>query len=126
MALPRTIRVSKLSLLRPILSATAGGLTAGFVSYRIATHGQTFQAFDENTDPLAQGRFGQTFNPYKNQTLSDIYVARVPLEQIDSSLLHNTSEDSSRLIEGYAAGLFGGWGKPNMPPLGYVATKLTT
>ena len=105
MALPRSW------LFGPILGAAIGGFTVGLVSYRVATYGQTFQVLNEQTDPLPQGRFGKAFNPYKNRTLSDIYVARVPLAQIDPSLLFNDTDNKSRLIERYTAGLFGRWGK---------------
>jgi len=105
MALPRS-RLSK-----PILGAAIGSFSAGLVSYRVATYGQTFQELDDQTDPLPQGRFGKAFNPYKNRTLSDIYVARVPLAQIDPSLLSNDTDNKLRLIERYTAGLFGRWGK---------------
>ncbi|KAM0720480.1 hypothetical protein Q7P37_004616 [Cladosporium fusiforme] len=88
---------------------TSAAFAVGCASYLIATHGQTFEAFDDNTDALAQSRLAQAFNPHGNRTLSDIYVARVPLERIDAGLLSGDCNGSSSLVERYAAGLLGGW-----------------
>lgn len=101
-------------LLRFAFPFTSAAFAVGCASYLIATHGQTFEAFDDNTDALAQSRLAQAFNPHGNRTLSDIYVARVPLERIDAGLLSGDCNGSSSLVERYAAGLLGGWGELNL------------
>jgi hypothetical protein len=98
-------------MVRSTLGLAFASFTVGFASYRFVTYGQTFQAFDDETDSLAQSTIAKSLNPYGNKTLSDIYLARVPLERIDPDLIRNGGEESSKLVERYAAGLLGGWGQ---------------
>lgn len=69
----------------------------------------------QRQDRPSRSRFGKALNLHKNRTLSDNYVARVPLEQIDFGLLSNDTVDSLKLIERYITGLFGGWGMFTTP-----------
>ena len=89
--------------------SAATGIT-GALWYHFETRGQNFEAFDDATDPLAQGRFGQAFNPHSNETLSDIYVARVPLSRIRPDLIEDYNRGGSKLVERYCSGMLGGWG----------------
>lgn len=111
------------------LSATALGTTILETGlYQYATQGQKLYPFDHAKDSLAQSAFSKAINPYQNESLSDIHVARVPLSELPSDLLKNHEQSGSRLIETYCAGLLGGWGKyisPWLTKLGPL-TRLTT
>lgn len=111
MPLQRIARSQGAQLTRSALGLISAVSVLGSTFYSFATYGQTFEKFDGDSDPLAQSQLAKAFNPYGNRTLSDIYVAHVPLRQIDSDLVRNNNENSSALVERYVAGTIGGWGK---------------
>lgn len=111
------------------LSATALGATVlGTGLYQYATQGQKLYPFDHAKDSLAQSAFSKAINPFQNESLSDIHVARVPLSELPSDLLKDHEQGGSRLIETYCAGLLGGWGKYIAPWLTKLSplTRVTT
>lgn len=79
--------------------------------YTFGTHEQKLYQLDHATESLAQSAFSRSINPYSNETLSDIHIARIPLTQLPSELLKDYRRGGSRLVETYCAGLLGGWGE---------------
>ena len=111
--LAQRLRKSPRSL-RPKVAQTAVGIAVigltGALGLNFAIRGQAFQSFDDRVDPLAQSKFGQKFNPHLNETLRDIYVARLPLPQISPDLIEDYQLGGSMMVERYCAGLLGGLG----------------
>ncbi|OJJ64682.1 hypothetical protein ASPSYDRAFT_341385 [Aspergillus sydowii CBS 593.65] len=58
------------------------------------------------TDPIFNHPFYHKFNPSKNPTTHDFCVRRVPLSEINPSLL----EKKGKLVEAFCAGVWSGWG----------------
>jgi hypothetical protein len=58
------------------------------------------------TDPIFAHALHQRFNPQKNPTTHDLCIRRVPLSDINPSLL----EKKGKLVEAFCAGLWSGWG----------------
>ena len=93
MAFAQYLSRTRRQLLRRLAFSTAygGGVAglAGSLWYCFETREQTFQPFNEASDPLAQNDFYKACNPRSNETSSDIYVARVPLSQVRPDLVED-------------------------------------
>ncbi|RAH84650.1 hypothetical protein BO86DRAFT_228186 [Aspergillus japonicus CBS 114.51] len=59
-----------------------------------------------STDPIFTSKYYQSYNPNSNPTIHDLHIIRVPLNQIDPTLL----EDQKRLLERYCGGIWAGAG----------------
>lgn len=92
--------------------ASAGAITGsiGIFTYGFATREQKFHELNSVSDPLARSSFVRDFNPYSNETLSDIYEARIPLAKIRPDLVLDFKRGGTKLIEQYCSGALGGWG----------------
>ncbi|KAL4757629.1 uncharacterized protein BDW70DRAFT_143059 [Aspergillus foveolatus] len=58
------------------------------------------------TDPIFNHSLYAKFNPSKNPTTHDLCIRRVPLSEINPSLL----EKKGKLVEAFCAGVWSGWG----------------
>ncbi|KAL4754418.1 hypothetical protein BDW72DRAFT_166821 [Aspergillus terricola var. indicus] len=58
------------------------------------------------TDPIFSHPLYAKFNPSKNPTTHDLCIRRVPLSEINPSLL----EKKGKLVEAFCAGVWSGWG----------------
>jgi hypothetical protein len=79
---------------------------AGIGTFFIVTRKSTVEPLPR-TDPLFQASFYRRFNPEANEATQDNCVRRVPLSEIDPSLL----EKKGKLVEAFSAGLWGGAGR---------------
>lgn len=75
---------------------------AGFFAY---TRNDRFVPMPA-TDPIFAHQLYAKFNPSQNPTTHDLCVRRVPLSEINPSLL----EKKGRLVEAFCAGVWSGWG----------------
>ncbi|KAL2870605.1 uncharacterized protein BJX67DRAFT_377955 [Aspergillus lucknowensis] len=58
------------------------------------------------TDPIFSHALYNKFNPSKNPTTHDLCIRRVPLSDINPTLL----EKKGKLVEAFCAGVWSGWG----------------
>ncbi|KAL4966086.1 uncharacterized protein BDV14DRAFT_171593 [Aspergillus stella-maris] len=75
---------------------------AGFFAY---TRNDRFVPMTP-TDPIFGHSLFAKFNPSKNPTTHDLCIRRVPLSEINPSLL----EKKGKLVEAFCAGVWSGWG----------------
>lgn len=85
-------------------TATIGG-TAAVGTFFWATRNDTFVPLAPS-DPIFHSASFNKYNPSKNPTTHDLYIRKVPLSQINPSLL----EKKGKLVEAFCAGVWGGWG----------------
>jgi hypothetical protein len=93
----------------PFLKALSFGITTGLVAT-----GTFFYAISQveavqlsPSDSLLKSKYHEKYNPNHNLPVKDFFIRRVPISQIDPSLLRN----QECLIERYTAGVWAGAGK---------------
>lgn len=79
---------------------------AGIGTFFIVTRKSTVEELPR-TDALFQSPFYRRFNPESNEVVRDNCIRRVPINQIDPSLL----EKKGKLVEAFAGGVWGGAGR---------------
>lgn len=89
----------------------AGAATITFGGLYLWTNNCKFEPFGPSTDKLFQHGMFKKINPFKNSTSHDCYVRRVPYEGVDQDLLEDARRGGTKLIEAFAQGMWGGYGK---------------
>lgn len=95
-----------MGIFRKTLKLTTIGTAATLGTFFYATRNSTFVPVDPATDPIFSWKPFRKLNPSRNPTVHDLCVRRVPLSEINPTLL----EKKGRLVEAFCAGIFGGWG----------------
>lgn len=103
---------SKLSWLLQVTGVTTFTATTGFFVY---TKHCTFEPMDPATDPTFKSRSFKQLNPSGNRTFHDVCVRRIPLAKLDPDLSKNAGQGGSKLVERFAQGVWGGFGKNSHP-----------
>ncbi|KKK15768.1 hypothetical protein ARAM_004292 [Aspergillus rambellii] len=94
-----------MGLIRGTLKLTTYGGLASLGAFFWATRKDNFVPVFP-TDPIFQSTFYRKFNPEENPVLHDLCIRRVPLSEINPSLL----EKKGKLLEAFCAGVWSGWG----------------
>ena len=92
------------SAVSTILAATS------FVVSRIWTRHVAFEPFPFQNSHIAQHPGLQTLRLEKKSTFSDGFVREVPIEDINPDLLQDVLSGGTKLIEHFAAGVYGRYG----------------
>lgn len=95
-----------MGLLRRTLKLTTLTTTTTLALFFYTTRHNTFIPLPQ-TDPIFSSSAFRKLNPSKNPTTHDLCVRKVPLSEINPSLL----EKKGKLVEGFCAGVWSGWGE---------------
>ncbi|KAI9926203.1 hypothetical protein ASPWEDRAFT_623875 [Aspergillus wentii DTO 134E9] len=95
-----------MSPIRRIVPATAatGAISVGFGIFYTTSDIKSTPV--SATDPIFNSNFYKRYNPNDNPPIHDLHVIRLPLNQIDSTLL----QDPNKLLERYCGGIWAGAG----------------
>ncbi|PYH40348.1 uncharacterized protein BP01DRAFT_361362 [Aspergillus saccharolyticus JOP 1030-1] len=94
-----------MGLFRRALKLTTIGGTASLGAFFFATRNSVFVPLPLS-DPIFHTPGYQSLNPHNNPTSHDLCIRRVPLSEINPSLL----EKKGKLTEAFCAGVYSGWG----------------
>lgn len=70
-----------------------------------------FEPMDPATDSTFHSTFYRRFNPNQNPAFYDVCVRRIPLTKLDPELAKDAEQGGSKLVERFAQGVWGGWGR---------------
>ncbi|RAL13888.1 uncharacterized protein BO97DRAFT_469531 [Aspergillus homomorphus CBS 101889] len=94
-----------MGLFRRAVKLTTIGGTATLGAFFFATRNSVFVPLPLS-DPIFQTAGYRSLNPHNNPTSHDLCIRRVPLSEINPSLL----EKKGKLTEAFCAGVWSGWG----------------
>ncbi|RVX72187.1 hypothetical protein B0A52_04391 [Exophiala mesophila] len=95
---------------RSTLVLAASSPLLGLAGWRFWTRHSFFEPFTSETDPLFQSAYLKKFNPRDNPSEDDCCVRLVPLTRLRADLGEDALNGGPKLIEAFAAGLWGGFG----------------
>jgi hypothetical protein len=95
-----------MGLIKRTLKLTTYGGLASLGSFFLYTRNDRFVPMT-TSDPIFNHPFYHKFNPSGNPTTHDLCIRRVPLSEINPSLL----EKKGKLVEAFCAGVWSGWGE---------------
>ncbi|KAI9367769.1 hypothetical protein BJX61DRAFT_551089 [Aspergillus egyptiacus] len=101
----RRVLTPKMGLIKRTLKLTTYTGLASVGAFFLYTRNARFEPMIA-TDPIFSHPFYRQFNPEKNPTTHDLCIRRVPLREINPSLL----EKKGKLVEAFCAGVWSGWG----------------
>lgn len=80
-------------------------------AFTVWTKHSQFEPFDAASDPTINSVFYKRYNPNKNPALTDVCVRKIALVKIDPELIKDAEQGGSKLIDRFAQGVWGGFGK---------------
>ncbi|KAK2756429.1 hypothetical protein FQN54_005321 [Arachnomyces sp. PD_36] len=93
-----------MGLIKKAIKLTTVGGAATIGTFFFMTRNSSIISPLSPTDPLYKSAHYKKYNPLNNPTTNDICVRKVPLSEIDPSLL----EKDGKLVEAFCAGVWGG------------------
>ena len=94
-----------MGFIRKIFRLTTIGGTATVGTFFWATRNDILVPLTPS-DQIFHSSAYKKFNPSNNPTTDDLYIRKVPLSQLNPSLL----EKKGKLAEAFCAGVWSGWG----------------
>lgn len=80
-------------------------------AFTVWTKHSQFEPIDPSTDPTVNSSLYRKYNPNQNPSLKDVCVRRIALIKIDPDLVKDADQGGSKLVDRFAQGVWGGFGK---------------
>lgn len=83
-------------------------------AFQVWTKHSHFEPIDLSTDSTINSSLYNHYNPNHNPALRDVCVRRIALIKIDPDLVKDADQGGSKLVDRFAQGVWGGFGKSRL------------
>lgn len=87
---------------------------AAITGWKIWSRNAYFETFTPKTDDLFHMPLIKQINPHNNPSIDDSCVYKVTFSKVKTELLEDFRQGGSKLVNAFAQGIWGGYGKSNI------------
>ena len=99
------------SRLSKLLQGAGVALFASATTFYVWTKHCHFVPLSPSGDPIFRSAFYGKHNPASNPTTHDVCVRKLPLFKLRPELVEDAQKGGTKLVEGFCAGVWGGFGR---------------